>query len=654
MMHLAFFLLFCVVSVTSFQSICKLRLPSFSLTRRHSTVVEKATTTTSAEFRDDLRNVAIIAHVDHGKTTLVDSMIRQSGAFRSNQEIASMDSNDQEKERGITILAKNAAIMFEGTKINLVDTPGHADFGGEVERIMNMVDGVLLVVDSVDGPKPQTKFVLKKALEKGVQAIVVVNKIDRPQARPDYVIDKVFDLFVELNANDKQMDFQIVYASGMQGKSGMEPNKLQDNLYPLFQEILKLPKAKADAAAPLQLLIANVDYDDFKGKMGIGRIVNGVINSNEDILYGQPAQEGEEVMFKKARINEVFVFNNMGRTKVDSAKAGDIVMVTGISDISIGDTIMSKETPIALPPIIVEEPTVRMSVSVNKSPLAGREGKNLQSRVIRDRLFKELDRNVALKVYETDQADTYEICGRGQLHLTVLIETMRREGFELMIGPPTVIERVIDGVKCEPYELVDVTVPNEYASSVVDILNKRRGEMTEMGPAEGADESTALKFLVPTRGMIGVRSALLTATKGTVVLDTIFDSYKPIAGAIQQREKGSLLAFEDGTCNPFGISNAQDRGRMFIAPKDEVYKDMIIGVHQRPGDLHVNVCKTKQLTNMRAAGSDENIKIVPPLELNLDIAVEYIQEDELVEVTPTKVRMLKHPLWKEWAKKRRD
>lgn len=397
-----------------------------------------------------------------------------------------------------------------------------------------------------------------------------------------------------------------------------------------------------------------MDYDDFKGKMGIGRIVNGVINSNEDIMYGQPAKEGEEIAYKKARVNEVFVFNNVGRTKVETAKAGDIVMVTGISDITIGDTIMSKETPMPLPPITVEEPTVRMSVSVNKSPLAGREGKNLQSRVIRDRLFKELDRNVALKVYETDQADTYEICGRGQLHLTVLIETMRREGFELMIGPPTVIERVIDGVKCEPYEMVDVTVPNEYASSVVDILNKRRGEMAEMGPAEGAEESTALKFLVPTRGMIGVRSALLTATKGTVVLDTIFDSYKPVAGVIQQREKGSLLAFEDGTCNPFGIGNAQDRGRMFIAPKDEVYKDMIIGVHQRPGDLHVNVCRTKQLTNMRAAGSDDNIKIVPPLELNLDIAVEYVQEDELVEVTPTKVRMLKHPQWKEWAKKRKD
>eukprot|EP01038_Epipyxis_sp_PR26KG_P006603 gene6603-9070_t len=601
------------------------------------------------EGRNDLRNVAIIAHVDHGKTTLVDSMIRQSGQFRSNQEIESMDNNDQERERGITILAKNAAIMFEGTKINLVDTPGHADFGGEVERIMNMVDGVLLVVDSVDGPKPQTRFVLKKALEKGVKAIVVVNKIDRPQARPDYVIDRVFDLFSELNADDEQMDFQIVYASGMNGIAGLEPDKLGPNLQDLFKEILKLPTAKVDPERDLQLLIANVDYDDFKGKMGIGRIVNGEIKVGDEISYGKPGET-----YKKGKIGEVFVFNNVGREKVASASAGDIVMVTGISDISIGDTIMSKDSPDPLPPITVEEPTVRMSISVNKSPLAGREGKLLQSRVIRDRLFKELDRNVALKVYETDSSDTYEVCGRGQLHLTVLIENMRREGFELMVGPPTVIEKNVDGVKCEPFEQVDVTVPNEFSSAVVDLLNKRKGDMLEMGPSEGSEGQTQLKFLVPTRGMIGIRSALMTATKGTVVLDTVFDSYKPAVGAISQREKGSLLAFEEGVANPFGIAGAQERGRMFITTKDDVYKDMIIGVHQRPGDLAVNVCKTKALTNMRAAGNDDTIKVVPPLELNLDIAVEYIQEDELVEVTPSKVRMLKHPDHKEWAKKRKN
>jgi GTP-binding protein len=534
------------------------------------------------------------------------------------------------------------------------------DFGGEVERIMNMVDGVLLVVDSVDGPKPQTRFVLKKALERGIQAIVVVNKIDRPQARPNYVIDRVFDLFAELEADDKQMDFQIVYASGMQGKAGLSPDKLEDNLTDLFEEILKLPKATVDANKPLQCLIANIDYDDFKGKLGIGRVVNGAIQQGDEILYGQlPRDEGTG--FRKGKIAELFVFNNVGREKVQRAYAGDIVMVAGMDDIHIGDTLMVNQPQIAtpLPPITVEEPTVRMTLGVNKSPLAGREGKLLQSRVIRDRLFKELEKNVALKVLETDAADTYEICGRGQLHLTVLIENMRREGFELMIGPPTVIERVIDGVKCEPFEQVDVTVPQEFASSVVDILNKRRGEMLEMTPLEIGDSGTSvamtlLKFLVPTRGMIGVRSALLTATKGTMVLDTIFDSYRPSVGSIAQREKGSLLAFEEGITNAFGIAGAQDRGRLFISPKDEVYKDMIVGVHQRPGDLAINVCKTKALTNMRASGSDDNIKLTPPLELNLDIAVEYIQEDELVEVTPSKVRMLKHPMHKEWAKKRRD
>mmetsp|Transcript_28862 Transcript_28862/g.31504 ORF Transcript_28862/g.31504 Transcript_28862/m.31504 type:complete len:650 (-) Transcript_28862:177-2126(-) len=606
--------------------------------------------TMDVNFRDDLRNVAIIAHVDHGKTTLVDSMIRQSGAFRSNQEIASMDSNEQERERGITILAKNAAIMYKGTKINIVDTPGHADFGGEVERIMNMVDGVLLVVDSVDGPKPQTKFVLKKALERGVKAIVVVNKIDRPQARPDYVIDRVFDLFAELNASDEQMDFQIVYASGINGIAGLEPHQLNDNLTILFDEILKLPKAVVNEEEPLQLLIANIDYDEFKGKLGIGRIVNGIIKAGDDILYGKP----DDAVYKKGKINELFVFNNVGKEKVAQATAGDIVMIAGIDDISIGDTVMFKEQPKPLPPIKVEEPTVRMSISVNKSPLAGREGKLLQSRVIRDRLMKELDRNVALRVYPTDNADTYEVCGRGQLHLTVLIETMRREGFELMVGPPSVIERVIDGEKCEPFELVDIIVPNEFASSVVDILNKRRGDMQEMVPFEGTEGQTQIKYLVPTRGMIGVRSSLMTATKGTIVLDTIFDSYRPSVGSISQRDRGSLLAFEDGVSNPFGILNAQERGRLFISPKDEVFKDMIVGVHQRPGDLQINVCKQKQLTNMRAASAEEYVKIVPPLELNLDIAVEYIQEDELVEVTPTKVRMLKHPLHREWLKKRRD
>lgn len=442
------------------------------------------------------------------------------------------------------------------------------------------------------------------------------------------------------------MDFQVVYASGINGISGLDHENMQDDLIPLFDEILKLPAAPVDEEKDLQLLVANIDYDEFKGKMGIGRVMNGNIKVADEINYGKPGED-----LKKGKINEIFMFDNVGRQSVESAKAGDIVMVTGIPDIAIGDTIASKENPICLEPIEVEEPTVRMSLGVNKSPLAGREGKLLQSRAIRDRLYKELDRNVALKVYETDNADTYEVCGRGQLHLTVLIENMRREGFELMVGPPTVIEKVIDGKKCEPFELVEITVPNEFSGAVVDILNKRKGIMQALAPAEGTDDATQVVFSVPTRGMIGVRSQLLSATKGEAVMDTQMDDYRPHVGPIQQRDKGSLLAFEDGVANPNGISGAQSRGNMFITPKTDVYKDMIVGVHQRPGDLPVNVCKTKQLTNMRAAGSDDNVQVVPPLELNLDIAVEYIQSDELVEVTPSKVRMLKHPDYKKMAKK---
>lgn len=531
--------------------------------------------------------------------------------------------------------------------------------------------------------------------------------------RPEYVVNQVFDLFTELNASDEQLDFQIVYASGLKGMAGLQPDAIQDNLNDLFDEILKLPKASVDETQPLQLLVANIDYDEFKGKLCIGRIVNGVIREDEYILYGKPldtitsttfaaspptdeaiAAAASEVAdaaahaaavaattaaslassetsatteesttvsttptasgYKKGKIAELFVFNSMGKEAVTAAYAGDIVMVAGISDISIGDTIMSKETPLPLPPIKVEEPTVRMSIGVNKSPLAGREGKLLQSRVIRDRLYKELEKNVALKVFSTESSDTYEICGRGQLHLTVLIETMRREGFEVMVGPPTVIEKVIDGVKHEPFEAVEVTVPNEYSSAIVDIVNKRKGEMQLMGPCEGSDGYTAFRFLVPTRGMIGIRSALLTATKGTVVLDTVFDSYRPYAGNIGQREKGSLIATETNIACSYGLDSAQERGRLFVQPKDEIYKDMIVGIHQRPGDLAINVCKTKHLTNMRSAGNDDNVKLIPPVELNLDIAVEYIQDDELVEVTPTKIRMCKHPNFKDMFKRRKD
>jgi GTP-binding protein len=497
------------------------------------------------------------------------------------------------------------------------------------------------------------------------------------------------------------MDFQIVYTSGIQGIASLDHKAMTTNLSPLFDEILKLPKAKVDKTKPLQLLIANIDYDEYLGKLGIGRIVNGEINTNDMIFYGKPPEivkeeinfassslsegpsstdavssetitevknpsvttaapsspssttneEGKATAaapappFKKGSIKELFVFSNMGREKVTKAYAGDIVMVAGIEDITIGDTIMNKEIPIPLPPIKVEDPTVRMTVSVNKSPLAGREGKHLQSRVIRDRLYKELDKNVALKVYPTENADTYEICGRGQLHLTVLIESMRREGFELMIGPPRVIEKVINHEKYEPFEMADIIIPNEHTSVAIDIFNKRKAEMHGMTPLDGTEGFTQLKYLVPTRGMIGMRSALLTATKGTVVLDSIFDSYRPSVGTIVQRERGSLLGIESGIATAYGILHAQDRGKLFVGPRDEVFKDMIIGVHQRTGDLPINICKLKQLTNMRAASADEFVKISPTLELNLDLAVEYIQEDELVEVTPTKVRMLKNPDW---------
>jgi len=612
------------------------RTPHFSNTRLAATV-EAETSAEGFKQRDDLRNIAIIAHVDHGKTTLVDALLKQADVFRVNEEVAErvMDSNDQERERGITILAKNAAINYKGTKINLVDTPGHADFGGEVERIMNMVDGVLLVVDSVEGPRPQTRFVLKKALELGLQAMVVVNKIDRPAARPEYVVDATFDLFCELNANDEQTDFKTVYASAINGIAGHAPDALAENMEPLLEAIMDLPKPKVKPNDPLQILVANIDYDNFKGKLGIGRIVSGSIKAGQQVGYTQPGQD-----VKTAKVNELFAFDNLGRKNVDEAEAGEIVMVAGIENIGIGDTIVDPSNPRPLPPIAVEEPTVKMTFGVNKSPIGGREGKLLTSRMIKERLDKELEKNVALRVAPTDSADVYEVSGRGQLHLTVLIESMRREGFELLIGPPNVIMKKEDGKLMEPFENIDITVPEEYVGGVVDLLNRRKGEMQGMNTIDG---STSLQFVAPTRGMIGLRSQMMTATRGTAVMDTTFDTYRPHAGDLEQREKGSLVAFEDGQATTNGIIGAQVRGSMFITPKTDVYKGMLVGVHQRPGDLSVNVCKTKQLNNMRSATKETTVGVVPPLELTLDSAVEYIQSDELVEVTPTKLRMLKNP-----------
>jgi GTP-binding protein len=602
---------------------------------------------------DKIRNIAVIAHVDHGKTTLVDALIRQTGVFRDESQADEagervMDSEDQERERGITILAKNLAVMRDGVKINIMDTPGHADFGGEVERVLNMADGVLLVVDSVEGPKPQTRFVLDKALKKGMKALLVVNKIDRPAARPDYVVDKAFDLFVELGASDEQTDFQIVYASGLQGKAGLEPDDMSDNMEPLFDTIMEAidpPKIESTESNDLQCLVSNIVYDDFKGKMGIARITEGSVKAGQQVALAQPGKDK-----KTGRLSKLFVFDNLGQKEVEEASAGEIIMFAGLEDVEIGDTLITNENggvdaADPLPPIAVEQPTVRMTLGVNKSPLAGREGKFLTSRMIRERLFKELDRNVALQVEETESADKYMVSGRGQLHLTVLIETMRREGFELEVGPPSVIykENEETGQTEEPWESVEVRVPEEYVGGVVDLLNQRKGELQDMGLDEGEGMSV-IKYLVPTRGMLGLRSAVLTATRGTAILDSVFDSYRPqIKSEIQGRDKGSLLAFADGSVTSFGIEGAQDRGKMFCEPGDDVYKGMIIGIHQRPGDLEVNVCKTKALTNMRSATKGITTGIQGAIEMSLDASVEYLAADEILEVTPSQFRMAKNP-----------
>ena len=516
---------------------------------------------------------------------MVDALIRQSGVFRDENQAKEagdcvMDSNPQERERGITILSKNLAVQRNGVKINIMDTPGHADFGGEVERVLNMCDGVLLLVDSVEGPKPQTRFVLDKALKKGMKALVIVNKVDRPSARVEYVVDSVFDLFVDLGATDEQTDFRVVYASGLLGKAGNEPDKLADDMGPLFDAILEYidpPKVERTESSALQALVSNIDYDNFKGKLGIARITNGSIRAGQPVALARPDSDK-----KTGRVSELYVFDNLGRKQVQEAHAGEIIMFSGMENVEIGDTLITNENSGAnaadpLPPIAVEQPTVRMTIGVNKSPLAGREGKFLTSRMIRDRLFKELDRNVALQVAETDSADRYEVSGRGQLHLTVLIENMRREGFELEVGPPTVIykENEETGVLEEPWEAVEVRVPEEYVGSVVDALNQRKGELQDMGLEEG-EGLTVIKYLVPTRGMLGLRSNLLSATRGTALIDSVFDSYRAkIQGDVQSRDKGSLLAFADGTATTFGIEGAQSRGNMFINVGDDVYEGMM-------------------------------------------------------------------------------
>nr|ABX90064.1 tyrosine phosphorylated protein A [Suaeda salsa] len=589
--------------------------------------------------RNDIRNIAIVAHVDHGKTTLVDSMLKQAKVFRDNQTVQEriMDSNDLERERGITILSKNTSIGYKDTKINIIDTPGHSDFGGEVERILNMVEGVLLVVDSVEGPMPQTRFVLKKALEFGLAVVVVVNKIDRPSARPDFVINSTFELFIELNATDEQCDFQVVYASGIKGKAGLTPEKLADDLGPLFESVIRcIPGPQIEKDGALQMLVTNIEYDEHKGRIGIGRLHAGVLERGKDVKVCTT-----EDACRYARVSELFVYEKFLRAPVDTVEAGDICAVCGIGDIQIGETIADKALGKPLPAIKVEEPTVKMSFSINTSPFVGREGKYVTSRNLRDRLYRELERNLAMKVEDGETSDTFIVSGRGTLHITILIENMRREGFEFMVGPPKVISKLVNDKLHEPFEIATVEVPEEHMGAVVELLGKRRGQMINMENV-GSEGTTVVRYKIPTRGLLGLRNAILTASRGTAILNTIFDSYEPRAGEISTRDQGSLVAFEDGTSTSYALASSQDRGKMFIGPGVDVYKGQIVGIHQRPGDLSLNVCKKKAATNVRS-NKEQTVVLDTPIDYSLDDCIEYIQEDELVEVTPQNIRMCKNP-----------
>ncbi|CAK9165088.1 unnamed protein product [Ilex paraguariensis] len=589
--------------------------------------------------RRDIRNIAIVAHVDHGKTTLVDAMLKQAKVFRENQFVQEriMDSNDLERERGITILSKNTSIFYKDTKINIIDTPGHSDFGGEVERILNMVEGVLLVVDSVEGPMPQTRFVLKKALDFGLAVVVVVNKIDRPSARPDYVINSTFELFIELNASDEQCDFQAIYASGIKGKSGLSPENLAEDLGPLFESIIRcIPGPHIEKDGALQMLVTNIEYEEHKGRIAIGRLHAGSLRRGMDVRICT-----SEDACRYARVSELFVYEKFNRVPADTVEAGDICAVCGIDDIQIGETIADKNLGKPLPSIKVEEPTVKMSFSINTSPFVGREGKLVTSRNLRDRLYRELERNLAMRVEDGVTADTFIVSGRGTLHITILIENMRREGYEFMVGPPKVINKKVDDRLFEPFEIATVEVPEEHMGPVVELLGKRRGQMFDM-QGLGSEGTTLLKYKMPTRGLLGLRNAILTASRGTAILNTIFDSYGPWAGDITTRDQGSLVAFEDGTSTSYALCSSQERGQMFIGPGVDVYRGQIVGIHQRPGDLYLNVCKKKAATNVRS-NKEQTVVLDTPLDFSLDDCIEYIQEDELVEVTPLSIRMCKNP-----------
>ena len=587
-------------------------------------------------INENIRNIAIIAHVDHGKTTLVDALLKQSHIFRENEQVQErvMDSNDLEKERGITILSKNTSVMYKDIKINIVDTPGHADFGGEVERVLKMVDGVLLLVDAFEGPMPQTREVLKKSLALNLKPIVVINKIDRPGANPLKVVDQVLELFIELNATDEQLDFPVVYASAKNGIAKMNLDEESDNVNCIFETIINnIEPPKCDIDGTMQMLVSNIDYDEYLGRIAVGRVERGTINNGTTVAVCKKDKT------EQGKIAKLFTYVGLKRTEVENVSAGDIVCLSGISDINIGDTICDVNNPEKIDFVDIDEPTVSMTFSVNNGPFAGKEGQFVTSRHIRDRLFKELERNVSLRVKETDSADSFEVCGRGELHLSVLIETMRREGFELLVSIPKVIIKEIDGVKCEPMERLVVNVPDECIGNVIEKLGRRKAEMLNMEPAEVGH--TKVEFKVPARGLIGYRTEFLTDTKGVGTMNSIFDCYEPYKGEIQARTRGVLVAFEQGTSITYGLYNAQERGELFIGPGVDVYEGMIVGINSRNEDISINVCKEKHLTNTRASGSDDALRLVPPIQLSLEKAIEFIEEDELVEVTPKSLRLRK-------------
>lgn len=594
-----------------------------------------------------IRNIAIIAHVDHGKTTLVDKLLRQSGIFAAHQHLEErvMDSNDLERERGITILAKNTAVDYEGVHINIVDTPGHRDFGGEVERVLSMVDGVLLLVDAVEGPMPQTRFVTKKALALGLKPIVVVNKVDRDGARPDWAVNQTFDLFDKLGASDEQLDFPVVYASALNGWASLDWKQPGTDMRPLFDAVLThVPLPAGDPEGPLQLRISALDYSSYTGRIGIGRIARGRLRPGQNVLVLAADDHPE-----KAKVAQVFGFRGLERIPMEEAVAGDIVQIVGVEQVGIGVTLADPERPAALPWLPVDEPTLNMTFHVNNSPLAGQEGKYVTSRQIRDRLQRELHVNVALRVEETADADVFRVSGRGELHLTILLENMRREGYELAVARPVVITRIIDGVECEPFEALTVDLEDTHQGAVMEALGMRRGELTDM--VSDGKGRTRLDYRIPARGLIGFQNEFLNLTRGTGVMSHVFDEYGPLKPDIAGRRSGVLISAEDGEAVAYALWKLQERGRMFVKPGDRVYEGMVIGIHSRENDLTVNPVKTKQLTNIRAAGKDEAIQLTPPIPLTLEYGVEFIDDDELVEITPKSIRIRKRHL-KEHERKR--